>query len=243
MNVALFKEIGFTEREIKVYAALIEIGQSTAGPIAGKAGLSHTKVYETLDRLIHKGLVSYTILSKTKHFQAGDPKEILNILDERKRKILAEIEELELKNRFAKEKQDTAVHEGYNAVNALFNRITQGLRKNDYYYAFALKQDYKDPAAPLFFTNLHRKFVDKKINDRAIAHEDIRKDIKLAYADNTNIKLRFIRRSTPLGIVLVKNKVIQLTWGDLPTAIEITSKQIHKQYLTFFEELWQEARE
>lgn len=243
MDVELFKEIGFTEREIKVYAALIELCQSTAGPIAAKARLSHTKVYETLERLINKGLVTYTIISKTKHFQAGDPKEILNMLDERKQKISAEIEELKIKARFAKEQQGTVIHEGHKALRALFNRIIQDIQKDEYYYAFALKQDYRDSAAPIFFTNIHRKLADKKITDKALAHEDIRKDIKKAYTNNKNIQLRFIKRSTPLGIVLVKKKVIQLTWGELPTAIEITSKQIHEQYKLFFEELWKEAKE
>jgi sugar-specific transcriptional regulator TrmB len=242
VDIELFKEIGFTEREIKVYFALTELGQSTAGPIAAKAKLSHTKVYETLERLINKGLITYTIISKTKHFQAGNPKEILNILDDRKQKMIAEIEELEIKSKFAKEKQETVIHEGHKALRALFNRITEELTKNDYYYSFALKQDYKDSTAPIFFTNIHRKLAEKKVKDKSIANEEVRKDIEKAYIENKNIQFKFVKRSTPLGIVLIKNKVIQLIWGELPTAIETTSKQMHEQYKKFFEELWEEAK-
>jgi len=243
MNIELFKEVGFTEREIKVYFALTELGQSTAGPIAAKAKLSHTKVYETLQRLINKGLITYTIISKTKHFQTGNPREILNILDERKQKMIAEVEELEIKSKFAKEKQETVIHEGHKALRALFNRITDDLKKGDYYYSFALKQDYKDGAAPIFFTNIHRKLADKKVTDKSIANEEVRKDIEKAYKDNKNIQFRYIKKSTPLGIVLIKNKIIQLTWGELPTAIETTSKQMHEQYKAFFEDQWKEAKE
>ena len=242
MDIELFKEIGFTEREIKVYAALIELGQSTAGPISARAKLSHTKVYETLERLINKGLVTYTVISKTKHFQATNPREILNILEERKRKVISEIEELEIKAKFAKEQQGTVIHEGHKALRALFNRITNELHKGDYYYAFTLKQDYKNTSAPIFFTNIHRRLADKKIIDKSLSHEEIRKEIIKNYKDNKNMELRFIKKSTPIGVVLVKNKVIQLTWGNLPTAIEITSKQIHEQYKAFFEELWKEAK-
>jgi sugar-specific transcriptional regulator TrmB len=242
MDIELFKEIGFTEREIKVYFALVELGQSTAGPISAKAKLSHTKVYETLERLTNKGLATYTIISKTKHFQAQDPKEILNILDDRRQKVLQEIKELEIKAKFAKEKQQTVIHEGHKALRALFNRITENLQKEDYYYAFALKEDYSDSNAPIFFTNIHRRLADKKVIDKAIAHKAIRKNILATYKDNKNIQLKFINRSTPLGIVIVKDKIIQLTWGDMPTAVETTSKQINEQYKKFFEELWIESK-
>jgi HTH-type transcriptional regulator, sugar sensing transcriptional regulator len=242
MDIELFKEIGFTERETKVYFALIELGQSTAGPIAAKAKLSHTKVYETLERLINKGLVAYSVVSKTKHFQASDPKEILRILDERRQKMLSEIGELQTKAKFAQAKQETVIHEGHKALRALFNRIVDEAGQGDFYYAFALKQDYRDSTAPIFFTNIHNKLAEKKVIDKAIAHEEIRKDISWAYANNKNIQLRFIRSSTPIGLVIIKNKVIQLTWGELPTAIETTSIQIHQQYKSFFEELWKSAR-
>ena len=45
-----------------------------------------------------------------------------------------------------------------------------------------------------------------------------------------------------MGIVIIKNKVIQLTWGERPTAIEVTSSQIHNQYKNFFEELWEDSK-
>ena len=62
MDSELFKEIGFTEREIKVYFALIELGTSTVGPISKKTKLQPAKVYETIDKLKEKGLVSYIVV-------------------------------------------------------------------------------------------------------------------------------------------------------------------------------------
>ena len=61
MDTSILKEIGFSDREIRVYIALLEIGKSTAGPISIKANLSQTKVYETLGKLIEKGLVSFNL--------------------------------------------------------------------------------------------------------------------------------------------------------------------------------------
>ena len=242
MDTGILREIGFTEREIRVYTALLELGKSTAGPIAARSRLAHTKVYDTLERLIDKGLVTYIVVSKTKYFQASDPKELLNILEERKRGVLEVIQELEMKAKFAKEKQGAIVHEGFKAFQALFNRISDELHKGDFYYAFTLREDYRGASAPLFFSNLHKKLAKKKVTDRSISNEEIRAEITKTYKDNKNIQLRFVKRSTPVGVVIIKGKVIQLIWGELPTAIEIDSSQVYLQYKDFFEGLWEEAK-
>lgn len=242
MDLELFKELGFTEREIKVYRALLELGQTTAGPIASKSKLAHTKVYDTIQRLVDKGLVTYITISKTKHFQAVAPKGILNILDERKRRAEELIHELEQKMKFAQEKQGATIHEGFKAIKALFNHILNDLNKNDSYYALALKEDYKDLSAPAFLANFHRKLKERGIVDKAIAHSSIKKEIKFIYKDNKNIQIKFTNRDLPIGIIIVKGKVIQLIWGELPTAIEIDSQQVHQQYKKFFESLWEQAK-
>ena len=87
MENLILKELGYTEREIRVYEALLSLGKTTAGPIAAKAKLAHTKVYDTLQRLVDKGLVSFIIISKTKYFLAEDPNEILNKYDEKRERI------------------------------------------------------------------------------------------------------------------------------------------------------------
>jgi sugar-specific transcriptional regulator TrmB len=243
MDIEIFKELGFTDREIKVYVALLELGSSTVGPISAKSGLQHTKVYETLQKLIEKGLVHYVVISKTKYFEAAPPKDILNVLEERKRKFAEILEELELKQKFAKERQMATVHEGYKAVKALFNRMAEELQKKDFYYAFAFKEFYREVTVPLFFRAFHNKLEEKKIPDKIIAHIEVKKEVKAAYKGNKNIQLRFTRFNTPLGLIVIPNKVIQVIWGERPTAIEITSSQIYQQYKKFFEEMWEEAKE
>ena len=241
MDYSILRELGFSERETKVYIALLELGSSKAGPISAKSGLPHTKVYETLDKLQEKGLVNFIIVSKTKHYEAADPKELLNLLDERRRRYLEILTDLEQKRQFSKDKQVAVVHEGFKAFKALFNRIADELTSDDFYYAFAFKEDYKDSSAPLFLRNFHNKLAEKKVADQAIVHNDVRKDVKRAYADNKNIQLRFSKRRTPIGVCIIKNRVIQLMWGERPTAIEIKSAQIFQQYKEFFDQVWNES--
>ncbi len=238
----IFKELGFTEREIKVYIGLLELGLTTTGPIAAKTKLQQSKIYETLEKLIEKGLVSYILKSKTKYFQASDPKEIINIIEDKKRRFKNILGELELKQNRSKSKQIAIVHEGFKTFKAMFNRIADEFKKGDSYWAFSFKDEYYSLTASLFLRNFHQKLEKKKIDDKLLGHISTKKFIKKAFEGNKNIKIKFARNETPLGVIIIKGKIINLVWGERPTAIEITSEQIYQQYRSFFTESWDKAR-
>ena len=241
METELFKELGFTEREIKVYLALIELGTSTVGPISKKTKLPPSKVYETIEQLKEKGLASYIVVSKTKHFQASDPKEILNLLDERKRKFKTIVEELEEKQKDAGEKQIAIVHEGFKSFQAMFNRIAECLDSKDYYYAFAFREEYHNPATALLLKKFHQKLTVKKVDDRLIGHISVKKAIQKTFEGNKNFKIRFTKNLWPSVVIMFKDRTIHLLWGEKPTGIEIISERIHKQYKEFFLQIWKTA--
>ena len=54
MNIKILEEIGLTPGEIKVYLALLKIGQSSTGAIANESQVSRSKIYTILDKLAKK---------------------------------------------------------------------------------------------------------------------------------------------------------------------------------------------
>jgi len=87
MNLELLEEIGLTKGEIKVYLTLLKIGETTTGKIIETAQISSGKIYEILDKLIKKGLVSYIVKEKTKYFTASNPNRILDYLKEKEQDL------------------------------------------------------------------------------------------------------------------------------------------------------------
>ena len=81
------RKIGLTQGEVKVYASLLELGPSSSGPIIKRSGVSSSKVYPILDRLILMGLVSYVKRGNKKVFQTTSPMKILELLEKRKEDI------------------------------------------------------------------------------------------------------------------------------------------------------------
>jgi len=91
INTEVLEKIGLTKGEIKVYFALLELGDSTIGPISKKSNVTSSKTYPILERLSKKGLITSVIKSGTTHFQAFNPNRILNYVNEKKKELEKEV--------------------------------------------------------------------------------------------------------------------------------------------------------
>ncbi len=78
MDEQILEEIGFTRNEIKIYLALLKLGASTTGKIIESTGLHRAIVYDTLEKLLKKGIVSFVIQNNRKVFKAYDPERLKN---------------------------------------------------------------------------------------------------------------------------------------------------------------------
>lgn len=83
----VLQQIGLTQNEIKVYLALLELGESKTGQILEKSELNSGKIYEILNSLQKKGLVSSVIKDKVHYFSPADPKRVIDYLEEKKQEI------------------------------------------------------------------------------------------------------------------------------------------------------------
>jgi HTH-type transcriptional regulator, sugar sensing transcriptional regulator len=237
------QEIGLTERESKVYLALLELGETTVGPIASKTKIQHAKIYPTLEKLIDKGLVSYIIKSKTKYFQATSPKNLLRLIKEKENLIKDIIPDLELKNKHSKEIQTARVYEGYDAIKSLFASLISSFEEHDFYYAFSFKTEYEvSSLASRFFRKIHLELQERKVDDKILSDSKVKERVKNNYKDIANVKIRFSTLHLPIGLVITPTQVINVIWGERPTAIEIISPQIARQYKEFFNEMWKLAK-
>ena len=81
-EISILEELGLTEKEAKLYLALLELGQATSSDLIKKLDYYSKTVYELLEKLMKKGLVSYVIKSNIKYFGAVNPEKFLDILKE-----------------------------------------------------------------------------------------------------------------------------------------------------------------
>jgi len=122
IQIAL-KEYGLNDKEIDVYVNLIKSGESSLQEISKRCNCPRTTVYNNLNYLISKGLVSKADKDKIAFYTATDPEKMIDILDRKKILLEQTLPELtSLKNTLDK-KSRIEVYEGPKGIFAMYMEI------------------------------------------------------------------------------------------------------------------------
>ncbi len=247
MDTKALEEIGLTQGEVRVYIALLELGETTTGAIIKKSKITGSKVYEILERLIEKGLVSHVIKEKTKYFQASSPKRLLDYLGKKERELFQDKKEierliplLESKQKSKEKIQSSQIFEGYEGIKTVFNLILESLKSREEYYAFSIGDELENEKVRLFFQNYHRKRISRKIKVKIIANS--RRPFFRELSRLKDLQIRYYDNPVPLGVFIFKDYVATLTFREKPTAFLIRSQQIADSYKDFFINLWEKSK-
>ena len=92
--IHIFKQIGLTDKEAKVYLGCIEKGSSPVSHIAESAGINRVTTYSILEKLIQKGLVSFYSKKKLKFFTAADPEIVVEEFEKRAKQLKSVLPDL-----------------------------------------------------------------------------------------------------------------------------------------------------
>lgn len=85
---------GLDEKESTAYLALLELGDASMGQLVKQSKLKRTTLYDTIDSLKEKGLVSTSKKDKKIIYIAENPKKIIELLDEKKESLQKMLPEL-----------------------------------------------------------------------------------------------------------------------------------------------------
>lgn len=241
MNQEVLKKIGLTENEVKVYFSLMEMGATPAGDLIKKTELHRTAVYDLLERLIEKGLVTYILIGKIKHFEAVEPSHLLSYieqkkdeLDDYKREIEKLLPELNLKRKLSKESQEAAIFKGKKAIKAIAEDV---LRAGKEMYVYGAEGKLKQ-FFPVYYSHFHMRRLKKKINIKIIYCEKVREQQRHQELKNIEIKYLPDEFETPANTWIYGEKVAIIVWSEQPVATLIRSKEVAKAYHTNFGLLW-----
>src|SRR3989344_6795394 len=84
MALDILRKIGLSDGEIKVYGALLDLGTAPLNRIHEKVGIERRNIYDILNKLIERGLVTYITENKRRSFRLSNPKALLGYIDEQK---------------------------------------------------------------------------------------------------------------------------------------------------------------
>ncbi len=241
------KRANLTEGESKVYLALLELGSQTTGPIIEKSGVNRSIVYQILDRLIEKGIVSYITKDRTNYYQASDPQKLLEYMDQQQEQIEKNKNSLSailpqlsvLQN--SKNEVQVRVYEGFKGVQTAFNHYKNYLKQGENYYIYAISPGM-EKHYDLFWRRHHEERVGLGIGSRMLF--DRRTDAKILQNRNSyeNSDARYMPVEVPTDSwVLVYGSVACIFLQERDLAIEIDCLEVARTFKAYFDDYWEKS--
>ncbi|MFH1770114.1 MAG: helix-turn-helix domain-containing protein [archaeon] len=242
MNTNVLTDIGLSPNEIKVYLALLKLGKTSSTNLIKETSIVSSALYYSLENLIKKSLASYTIISNKKHFQATEPKRIIDLLETRKKEVENLLPELEALQKTNEEQIETNIYEGYKGIKGIYDELLRTLKKGDTYYVIGARQlgDKTHLEVNLMIQNFHKHREEKGINVEIIFNKDVEKKIREQIKNFKYMKAKFSNIKTNSVILLFNNKVINFLFTDKLLATETKSKEAYESYKQYFKEMWKD---
>ena len=243
METGILKRIGLTDNEIKIYVTLLKIGLSTAYEIGQKTGIYRVHVYDKLEQLMDKGLVTHVYKGAKKHFQATSPSKIKEYMEDKRRELETQeqdidriLPELEAMARLPKEDTKVEVFRGKEGLKYFLKDI---IKTNKEVLITGIDDAKYNEALPVFMKQYFRDLRKNKINERVIT---LKKKGVFMFAEDTapTTNYRFLdeKQFNPTNTFVYGDKAVIVSWGTPVTAIMINNKDIAETYRNHFEHLW-----
>lgn len=237
------KNLDFSDRESRVYLALLEAGSARASEISNKTDINRTTVYDILEVLLHRGLISKYKKGASTFFNALEPKRLLtyldneleektNIIKQQKKRVDSLLPELISLENVSTTKPKVSFFEGEKGMREAYEDT---LTSKEIILAYANVQTMHE-GLPRFFPGYYKRRAQNKIYIKAILPQN-KLSIERSKFDQEEMReTRFLPDKEMVfspEINLYNDKMLIASWKE-KMAIIIESKElVDLQKLTF----------
>ncbi len=247
MDLKVLEKIGLTKNESIVYQTLLQLGTSKTGEILKKSGLNSGKIYEILESLKVKGLLSESVINNIKFFTAAPPSQILEYIKNKRNEL--EKEELivesslpgleKLRNLTTKETK-SVTYTGLRGVKTAVDEALAAMNPSEDILAMGVTE-LKDQNFNKFWERWQIQRINKKISQKMIFSERSQYYKKFTKSKYTQAKV--LTGITPVTVdIFGEDKTLILNYGEFPSCILIYDKNTAQSFRQFFKQLWKQAK-
>ena len=245
MALEFLRKIGLSEGEIKVYSALLNEGLSPVNRIHEKTGIERRNIYDILNKLIEKGVISYIVENKRRLFQVSHPSKLVGYIEERKNELEETKKETELqipsilqKFNFKKPKINAEIFRGEEGVKAVWEDML-----NYKVIRFIGSGRYVPKKFPGWFVSFNKRRIKKGVLWLNLMRCEMKKEIKKSFPLE---KIKYLPKEfsvNPVAICIFGDKVINFLLGKEFFAFVIESKELAENYKKYYRYLWDKLGE
>lgn len=242
------QEAGLSEKEARVYLAMLELGESSIIPIALRAGIKRTTVYNYLDEFRRQGLISVTMRNSHQYYLAASPARLQEIMKARLASVESAVPALFSLYKQEEGKPAVQMYEGVEGIKEVFRLSLDTVGKK--IDAMPVKASGHDHVGDEFIAS----YLDET-KKRQIAYRSIRllrdneayrtsqyRRFSLAPDDNRQVRVAPEWFTPESHIHMYDDKVaIFSQTREKPYAMIITSASFYRTMQLFFESVWQQS--
>jgi len=238
MENEVLRNLGLSETETKVYLALLSLGNAQAGEITSKAEINRTNVYDALERLLSKGLVTYVKSGKIKIFEAVNPSRLKEILKEKEEELDKVFNCLEKRYKESKQKEEVTIYKGKIAVK---NALDDLLKEKKEILVYGAQSKFSE-IFPVYRNIWESRRQQLKIPKKILYNELVRKEKIKEKQKFSEIKFLSKEYEFSSSVLISGNKTTTIVWLEQPFAFVVNSKEVTQSNKNFFDLLWKIAK-
>lgn len=253
------KSLGLSDKEITIYMAVLPLGNASASVLADRTGIVRPTVQYTCQQLQKKGLLGMHHKKNSFIYFPEDPSRLLYLLDEQKRKLDEQKDQVdrivgEIKNKINPKNVLPKIrfYEGKeNVLKSFLGEIMHNFDPHQEVLCFSKVIDEKDKNKQII--NLANNFikarVEKKVPIRLISRYDCERSVFLKKTDKKNLRTtRLVESKTfdfPNGeMYIYQDRVYLLTIeNELIFCCVIENHSIAQMHRSIFELVWERSKE
>jgi len=228
-------DLGLTDNQARIYIELLQNPAQNPGSLSKRLGIDRSFIYNILDSLLLKGIVSYSIESNKKIFYASNPVCFLKELEEKRLKTLKVIEDLQKLNQESDQGELAKIYEGKSGFKWYVRQLlesksffTMGGGANTEFLEL-LKFEY-----PHYLNELNKK----KIKGKLITSQK-NKDKMLKLYSKSDVDIKILKNlNTNINFTIFDKKLAIWSVKEKPFIIMINRKDISETLGKYFKELW-----
>jgi len=247
MYEEVLRDIGLSPNEARVYEALLHTGEASVQTISIKSKVHRRNVYDSLSKLMEKGLASEVFIKGEKHFKATNPRRLLELIKEKEEKINHVLSEMENKYAAVEEKEEAYFYRG---VEGFKNYLQDILKTKETVYFIGAKAFWLDPRLKHFLPRFERERKKLGIKFKHIFDHEV-KEQKPEILKLVGKPYKFLPKkySSPTAIDIFGDYVVAFVGvkpGELdeePIQFVMKSKTLADGYRKFFQFMWDYCEE
>jgi len=241
INTAL-KGYGLSQKEIQIYLTLLELGSSKASKIAKRSKITRETVYNILESLHKKEIISVASRGGIKYYSAASPEKLIWDLKERTEKINKILPQLKLIEKAQIRRPKVEVFEGKEGVRMVFDDAVS-IPNSKFYGIYNGKFSFKILPYQIF------RAIEQKVRNNAYSDlimddsKPARDYQKIDQKENRETRILDFMKKVKAGMFIYGTKIAYMTYDQQePVGIIIDDPHIHNFNKEMFKFMWELAK-